>query len=139
MVDIQKFIADSYLAIGIPYHHQGRNEFGLDCVGLIVFLLNKQGISPKDSADYSRYPRKNSLIEGIENSGLFHPVPINERRPGDILVFIIRDDPQHLGILVNPQDDSEMMIHSAADLDVRSASLGEAWIKRITKVFRCNM
>ena len=140
VIDRQRLIADVISMIDTPYHHQGRDENGLDCVGLIIAALRRQGIDPQAPADYGKSPPGNSLLKHIDQCGLFQQVHVGQRQPGDMLVFVIRSDPQHLGLLVErPAGGPEIMVHSAdVIMRVRAATLGEAWLKRIAAVYRPN-
>lgn len=43
--------------LGTKWHHQGRNEFGLDCIGLpVVSAARGPGIILKDCINYRRQP-----------------------------------------------------------------------------------
>ena len=140
IIDRQRLIEDVSGLVGTPYHHQGRDENGLDCVGLIIAALRLQGIDPRAPADYGKSPPGDSLLRHIDLCGLFQKVPVDQRQPGDILVFAIRRDPQHLGILIErPAYGPELMVHSAdVIMRVQTATLGEAWLKRIVAVYRPN-
>ena len=140
IIDRQRFIADAVSMLGTPYHHQGRDENGLDCIGLIIAALRRQGIGVQAPADYGKSPPGDALLRGIDQCGLFHEVPVDQRQPGDVLVFAIRRDPQHLALLTErPADGPEIMIHSAdVIMEVRAATLGEAWLRRIVAVYRPN-
>ena len=138
VVDRQRLIEDVRSLVGTPYHHQGRDENGLDCIGLIIAALRRQGIEPRAPADYGKSPPGDCLLTGVDRCGLFHKVPVDQRRPGDVLVFAIRRDPQHVALLVErPADGPEIMIHSAdVIMEVRTATLGEAWLRRVVAVYR---
>lgn len=50
-------IAESW--VGVPYRHQGRSRFGVDCVGLPIEVMREAGILPgrfDARADYGRRP-----------------------------------------------------------------------------------
>lgn len=44
--------------VGTPYRHQGRNEFGVDCIGLLILALTRAGVLPADfeRSNYGRLP-----------------------------------------------------------------------------------
>lgn len=139
-IDRQRLIDDVRNFVGLPYHHQGRDENGLDCVGLIIAALRLQGIDPQAPADYGKNPPGDLLPRLINQSGLFYEVPPDQRLPGDMLLFVIRREPQHLGLLVERREDGvEIMVHSAdVVMRVQAATLGEAWVRRIAAVYRSN-
>lgn len=139
-VDRQRLIDDVKSFVGTPYHHQGRDRNGLDCVGVIIAALRRQGIDPPAPADYGKNSPGDSLLRHIDRCGLFYKIPADQRLPGDMLVFAIGRDPQHLGLLIErPEAGPEIMVHSAdVIMKVQAATLGEAWIKRIAAVYRPN-
>lgn len=51
----------------VPYLHQGRNEFGLDCVGAPIFIMIRKGILPEEweKNNYGRLP-KAELLEKVK-------------------------------------------------------------------------
>lgn len=137
MIDIERFINDVRAFEGVPYHHQGRNEHGIDCIGLVIAALAKQGIDVKAPANYGRSPRGSLLTDLIEQSGLVYKLPIDLRklgpRRGDVLIFTIRDDPQHVGVALSPTT----MIHAAAASKfVREVPISEGWRSKLTDIFR---
>lgn len=52
--------------IGVPYRHQGRNERGLDCVGLPLLAAHRAGAIDMSDArnDYTKMPQA-ELLEAI--------------------------------------------------------------------------
>ena len=74
---------------GTPYHHQGRVKgVGVDCIGLILGVLEECGMVGLDCPEYRRYPRvpprgKSMLHYFDKGCGKRLPVP----EPGDIVIF----------------------------------------------------
>ena len=83
--------------VGVPYRHQGRNQSGLDCAGLIIVIAHMLGLSDKDTTAYSRRPNAEEftafMIEAgctqLRNDGLEH---------GDIVRLNTSGWPVHLGV-----------------------------------------
>jgi cell wall-associated NlpC family hydrolase len=50
--------ARELVTLRTPYLHQGRTLYGLDCIGMIIYLLNKLELLPKgfERTDYGRLP-----------------------------------------------------------------------------------
>ena len=138
--------------IGTPFHHQARIKGkGCDCLGLIVGvakelkLKDKQGklLSYHDECNYSRQPNCTHLIDKL--SSLLDQIPIADLRPGDIGVFKIGENPQHLAILSeysipsnNTGSGLELgMIHSYAIAKrVVEHRMDDEWKSKLEHVFR---
>ncbi len=109
--------------VGVPYHHQGRNqEHGLDCIGLVLAALSVTGIQFSIPQNYTRNPRPKLIFENIERycdkveSGI---------EPADILVMRLYKQPQHLGVYVG----SNEIVHSYLEA-------GKVVIHEITPYFK---
>nr|WP_315210074.1 NlpC/P60 family protein [uncultured Albidiferax sp.] len=127
MINITAFLAELQTWEGVLYHHQGRNRHGVDCVGLGLAALQAQGVVVDAPTNYSRAAQGQALLTHLEASGLLKPLPLDTRAPGDILVFRIRENPQHVGIALA----ADRMIHADAGNGVRSVTLSPLWIARI--------
>lgn len=102
-------IADqARLYVGVPYHHCGRNEHGLDCAGLIIRVCHDLKLMDWDEVDYSQQVDPARLAEPL--SRFCEEVGESQVRPGDILWFKIDGHPQHLAIYYGGPD--ELMIHA---------------------------
>lgn len=83
--------------VGVPYRHQGRNQSGLDCAGLIIVIAHMLDLTAKDTIAYSRRPNATEftafMIEAgctqLRNDGLEH---------GDIVRLNTSGWPVHLGV-----------------------------------------
>jgi len=78
-----------------PYHHQGRNRAGMDCVGLVIAVANDIGY-PMTNVNYAyeQIPNPDVLYHGLDANfkRVVHP------EPGDILVMRFDEEPQHTAI-----------------------------------------
>lgn len=132
VVDPEKFLKTAQSYLGTPFHHQGRGRHGLDCLGLVTSSLARQGVKVKNEpTGYGQQPFGDLLVRSIEQSGLVARIDFEERRPGDLLVFRIRTEPQHMGIVIEPFT----FIHAIEGGGVQRATLSEAWLNRIVGVF----
>lgn len=128
MMNIDRFVQELRRWEGVPFHHQGRSRFGIDCVGLAVAALAEQGITVETPANYSRTAQGRALLDRIEGSGLvrraesLHPIEV-----GDILVFRVGEDPQHVGVALG----DGWMIHSATRTGVGTVCLSPMWMERL--------
>lgn len=96
MIDTAALIAAARSLLGVPFKHQGRNEFGLDCIGLVTLAMERAG-APRvhvpgvtTSPNYSRRVQPNvlELLEKHLCGRLAEPVA------GSLIVFWFRADPQ---------------------------------------------
>lgn len=136
MIDIPRFIEDAKSFENVPYHHQGRSRFGIDCIGLAIAALRMQGVMVEASADYGKSPRGDQLLREIEASGLVDRLDprTTEIMPGDILIFTLQHDPQHVGIAL---DIPGHMIHAASGVKfVRTVPLTDHYLSKLTHIYR---
>ncbi len=129
--------------IGTPFHHQARLKGkGCDCLGLVVGVVDELELKDKkgvklaayDEVTYSREPDGAYLTEKL--TGLLFEVPVEEARAGDLGLFKVRENPQHLAIL-SDYEGTLGMIHSFAPARrVVEHRLDDDWKLRILKVFR---
>ncbi len=133
-MDVDRFVASIESHIDEPYQHQGRGPGGFDCIGLVIAALHEQGIACAAPADYQRRPTGDSLIRGIEASGLFSlRAQGTTPQAGDVLVFKIVENPQHVGVAL----DGGRFVHATwTGGKVRLAHLGSYWRTRLVKIYR---
>lgn len=101
MISADAFIAQARALVGVPWLHQGRTAYGVDCIGLIDLSMRSAGVDlPKllglvDRRNYGRGAQPDMLRLVRE---LCEPLP----RPVDgclIVVKFPRDPyPRHFGI-----------------------------------------
>ena len=101
--------------IGIPWKHQGRNEHGLDCVGLIVSCSKELGITDFDFFRYSPRPQSRKFVEEFYKAGCapIEPFMLTSFRPGDIVVLAYGKYPMHCGVYATLEG-IPRLIHSSA-------------------------
>lgn len=99
MIPADKIIAEARKWLGVPFHHQGRNQHGIDCIGLLVKVAEGVGAWHEDFISYKRFPGKTTLIPHLAKS--VDQVIDRFQEPGDILVFWVMKPewPQHAGIM----------------------------------------
>lgn len=132
-LDPEAFVKEARTWLGVPFHHQGRNRKGIDCLGIIVKCMQSFGIEVKDKTDYPLTPNSVALIKELKKYG--DQIPLKDIRPADILLFRISNNPQHLAIKTDLG-----MIHAYQSLTgknrVDEVGLDEAWRKRLVMAFR---
>ena len=85
--------------VGVPYLHQGRTRHGLDCVGLVVRVVNDLGISDFDASHYGRVPSGRMMVRVLQD--YCDTVKPADLRPGDLVHIAYDKHPQHLAILTD--------------------------------------
>ena len=111
-----------------PYHHQARAiGVGVDCIGLVLGVLRELGVYTFDFTDYDRTPDSTVLLSLLEA----HCTPTDSPEPGDIHLFRIKRNPQHVGIVSDIG-----LIHAYQGVGkVVEHTLDEFWQHRIIKSF----
>ena len=125
--------------IGTPYRHQGSAKgIGCDCLGLIRGVWRDlYGGEPEVPGPYGLDWAVTDGREHLLEAAMRHfgpPLPPQERRPGDVLLFRWRAQlpASHAGI-----DAGEgAFIHAYEQLAVTLSPLVPGWQRRIAAVFR---
>lgn len=101
MISAQDFIAQARALVGVPWRHQGRSVYGVDCIGLITLALNGAGLDlaeflgVTDRRDYGRGAQPEMLrLVGEHCKPLYQPID------GCLIVVkFLRDPyPRHFGL-----------------------------------------
>ena len=139
----EQIVSTARTWLGTPFHHQARLKGkGCDCLGLIVGVVNELGLtdaagkklSAYDEITYPKEPDGIYLIEKL--TGLLTEVPIADARAGDLALFKVRENPQHLAILTDYEGGLGMIHSFAPSRRVVEHRLDEDWHSRLLKVFR---
>lgn len=129
--------------LGTPFHHQARLKGkGCDCLGLIVGVVDELGLkdahgrllSSYDEITYPKEPDGSYLIEKL--TSLLDEVPIADARAGDLALFRVRENPQHLAILSDYEGGLGMIHSFAPSRRVVEHRLDNDWKSRLLKVYR---
>lgn len=77
-------IREARALIGVPYRHQGRTEFGLDCIGVPVLIAQRLQILPAEfeKANYGRLPRAELIEKTMQ-----YCTQLDEIEPGAMLLI----------------------------------------------------
>ena len=133
--------AQAKLYLGTPFHHQGRSKHGLDCIGLLVRVLDDLNIdlqgkpaSTFDTQNYGRQPSAPFLTTPLNQ--LFEKVL--QPQIGDVLLFAIEKAPRHVAIVTDVTGDVMSFIHAYEPYgEVRiDDDLGARWRKRLCDIYR---
>ena len=162
MTEQSKIVAAARSWIGTPFHHQARVKGkGCDCFGLIIGVareLNLRGKNGTLVADHDEvtYPKMlNSQYVVDRLSQIFDEIPVESAEPGDVVLFKIHGNPQHLAILSDyssvlssinvtqekPADQVILgIIHCTMDTrGVVEHRLDDDWLSKIYKAYRWHL
>ena len=132
MADSKRIIELARECLGTPFVHQGRVVgVGMDCAGVLVHIFRGLGCEYVDQKGYPVSPYKGMIEKAMELQPHLTNRPTSELRAGDVVLFRIKKDPQHIGIYTG---DSIVHAYSVAR-KVIEVSL-EPWRKNLTYVFR---
>lgn len=104
-------VARSY--IGTPFHHRERQPgVALDCAGVLICVGRSLGIFAPDFdvPDYTMSPDGSMLP--LCDQYLGRRISYSAMRPGDAIVLVTENDPQHLGIIAENKYGSRTIIHA---------------------------
>lgn len=125
MVSRNDIVAVARAWIGTPYRHQASlNGIGCDCLGLVrgvwrdIFSAEPEEVPPY-TRDWAEALGRETLAEAAGRHMV--PVAIEDIRPGDVLLFAMRDHApaKHCAILTTP----DRMVHSIESHPVAEVSL----------------
>jgi hypothetical protein len=113
--------------VGTRFRPQGRNELGLDCIGLVLATYDIPRCEVR--RDYRLRGDQRAEIEaGL--SRYFRPVPQAQLRGGDVMLMKVAEDQLHLGVRT---DAGFVHAHASIGRVVETPGLPE-W--RVVRVFR---
>ncbi|PCI43353.1 MAG: hypothetical protein COB49_12390 [Alphaproteobacteria bacterium] len=85
--------------VGSVFRHQGRNpEYGLDCIGLIIYVSKVLGLSGFDITDYRKIPRRDAISAHVRAAG-FGERAKSGMMPGDAVILRIGKYLEHAAII----------------------------------------
>jgi cell wall-associated NlpC family hydrolase len=135
-VDRAEVVAAARRWIDVRFRHQGRSREGIDCGGLLIVLAHELGLSEFDVSRYARRPDGRSLKKICDEQ--MRRVPFSEAQPGDVILFRIESDPQHLALLGDYQSGGLSIIHAYAPRAVHrvvETRLDDWWRHRIVQAY----
>lgn len=140
MIPRTQIITEARSWVGTRFHHQGRckktanDKGGVDCIGLIAEVARAVGYPVEDKTDYGRQPEGSRLVEALQQQ--LQSTSLQAIQPGDVLVFAIEKDPQHVGIVSDLASGELGLIH--AYLEARGVvehRLDQYWWKKAVAAF----
>lgn len=117
--------------VGVPFQHQGRNRFGVDCVGLLVVVARELGIPHRDFVSYGLRSRSGLMESLLAEAGLAR-IPIDAAVAGDVLSFWweARGVPYHAAVVAE-RDGHRTIVHAVMDTGrVVETTLSGRWLRR---------
>jgi len=134
MIERAVILAEARTYARTPWRHLGRNEHGIDCVGLIVAVCAALGISDYDLKTYPREPKSSEFLDHFTRGGGTR-IPINAALPGDLLLFREGRYPCHVAIL-SERDGLPTIIHAHATrrMVLEEALIPEWMAKRVAAI-----
>ena len=134
-VSLNTMLSTARMHIGAKWRHLGRNPWAIDCIGLIIVSFRSGGIYLHNVTHYKKEPWN----DGLEDYLLEHfgnPLPVNDRRIGDVLLMWDERQPApaHLAIVSG----NDTIIHSFSEEGVIEHRIDDVWLRRIVGVYRPN-
>jgi len=128
---------EARLWLGTPYRHQmSARGAGCDCLGLVrgvwrALYGEEPEHPPPYTPDWDARGPEEALLEAARRHLV--PVSLDQKAPGDVLVFRYRSDcrARHCAILSAP----DRMVHAWQGQSVCETALGPWWRRRIAGVF----
>ncbi len=118
--------------VGVPFRHQGRTRYGVDCIGLIICARAELVRDPavfRTPTDYRRNPN-GALLEHFPKFA----VQIDKPEPGAVVVigWPKQVHPSHVGIIT-----PERIIHAyTAARAVVETGYREQWVRWTKSIWR---
>ncbi len=143
MTQAHNIVTQARTWLGTPFHHQARLKGkGCDCLGLIVGVVDELGLRDRhgqplagyDEVTYSKEPDGAYLTQKL--TALLDEAPVAQAQPGDLALFTVRDNPQHLAFLTDYEGGLGMIHCYAQARRVVEHRLDNDWKSRLVKVFR---
>lgn len=137
MMTPENIVAEARRHQGAPFLHQGRDpRIGLDCIGLVFVVAWALGFALGfDFSAYASSPDGETLRR--ELAARLTEVPLGDLQDGDVILFKIRRDPQHVGIATTVEGTRSVIHTRRGSVDgVTEHPLAEEWRSKIVTVFR---
>lgn len=136
----QAFVAAARSLKGTPWRHRGRNQRGVDCIGLVELSGGQAGLAgavlTPEERRYGREPWDDKLRRGCR-ARWGEPLAPSQARPGD--VAIIRwsgAEPQHMGIIGDHPNGGLSLIHAHNAHGVIEQGLSGTVLAAVLEVYR---
>jgi cell wall-associated NlpC family hydrolase len=134
MLDREKIIETARGFLNTPFKHQGRNEAGIDCAGLIINVGQALGYIHEDYRyeNYGRIPHKGKLEQNVDAN--LEKIELSDIQPGDIFLMTFNRYPQHLALVTSLSPLQIIHSYSGAGAVVEHICDGE-WKDRVVAAY----
>lgn len=127
-----------------PFHHQGRVKgVGVDCIGLVVGVIDNLNLSDGDGGRLSAHDETNYSVvpDGVRLKAMLDQhlqhIMLSELAPGDIALFRFQQQPQHVGFIADRPDGTLGIIHCYSNSEiVVEHRLNEGWLSMLVQAYR---
>lgn len=122
--------------IGVEFKHQGRDQRGIDCVGVPIYIANTLSIKSWNTIAYPARPNMVLFEKLIRESGA-KKVPFKDKAHGDMLRMLSYRYPVHIGIYEVDPKGHEYVIHAYQPFKkvLRTRLTKEEW-RKVQEVWR---
>lgn len=122
--------------IGTPFAHQGRTcGAGVDCIGLVVGVVQAAGLPVDDRRDYARTPHGGELARALADQ--LDRIDLADAGPGDIALIAWRREPMHVGWLTDYVHGGLGLLHALESFGaVTEHRMDAHWRSLVRGVFR---
>ncbi len=117
---------------GVRWQHQGRTLNGLDCAGLVIYVMHELGLSDFDTTDYGRLPHGGRMRALLDE----HCTRVAQMQLGIVALMRFDAEPQHLAIIGDYAFGCWSLIHALAPARrVVESRLDAYWQARIVALY----
>lgn len=137
MTGPERVVAHARAMLGVPWRHQGRKPWAVDCAGLVVLAFAAAGwpTAKNSPARYGREPWDSMLERTLEYQ--FGPPTQDPWQQGDVAMFRWgKGEPSHVGIIANHPVSGLSIIHSANTTGVVESGLVGRMLESVVSVYR---
>jgi len=123
------FLSEARSWIDVPWVHQGRNRYGVDCIGLVLVTCWALALTDYDISGYGRTPNADMLMRELDARA--RRIDLASALPADLVLSRFNHDPQHVGILT-----ARGILHAYAGARrVVETALPRSWRRRIVAAY----
>lgn len=123
-----QFLSEARSWIGVPWLHQGRNRYGVDCIGLLLVVCWRLGLTDYDVQGYGRTPDHEFMRRECDQM----MTRTKDPQAADVLLFHLSRCLLHIVIRTD-----RGVLHSwASPGKVVETSLPPVWAHRIAAAYR---
>lgn len=130
-------VAHARSMVGVPWRHQGRKPWAVDCIGLVYVSLTAAGWPHAVDLPrgYGREPWDDQLRKGLRQH--FGEPVSGDWMPGDIALFRWgKGEPSHVGIIADHPHGGLSIIHASNLRNVVETSLSGRLLSCVEEVYR---